>query len=113
MVNQGDIIWLDFDPQSGTEQKGRRPALVVSNDKYHKITIKRAIVCPITKTDKDYPIHIKLDENNEDMKAKGVVLSDQIKVVDLTTRNYEFIEKAPPEVTQEVVDIVKKLIDIP
>ena len=109
MVNQGDIIWLDFDPQSGTEQKGRRPGLVISNDNYHKITVKRAIVCPITNTDKDYPIHIKLNEKN---KTKGVILSDQVKVVDLTTRNCEFIEKAPREVIQEVVDIVKKLIEI-
>ena len=107
MVRHGDIIWLDFDPQSGTEQKGRRPALVVSNDRYHKITCKRAVVCPITKTDKDYPIHVKLDEN---VQTKGVILSDQMKVVDLASRNYEFIEKAPLEITQDVVDIISKLI---
>ena len=109
MVNQGDIIWIDFDPQSGTEQKGRRPALVVSNERYHKITRRRAVVCPITKTDKDYPIHVKLDGS---LQTKGVVLSDQMKVVDLASRNYEHFEKAPFEVTQEVVDIISKLVEI-
>ena len=47
--NQGDIIVLDFDPQAGFEQKGRRPALVVSNNKYNK-HCKMAMVCPITNT---------------------------------------------------------------
>ena len=110
MVSQGDVIWLDFDPQSGSEQKGRRPALVISNEKYHRITRTRAIVCPITKTDKNYPIHVKL---NEDLKTKGVVLTEQIKVVDLVSRNFELIEKAPPATTQEVVGIIEKLIEIP
>ena len=110
MVSQGDVIWLDFDPQSGTEQKGRRPALVVSNEKYHKITRNRAIVCPITKTDKNYPIHVRL---HDDLKTKGVVLTEQLKVVDLVSRNFELIEKAPPTTAQEVVDIVCKLIEIP
>jgi len=107
MVKQGDIIWLDFDPQQGTEQKGHRPALVISNHKYEQITPKRAIVCPITKTDKDYPIHVKLDERT---KTQGVILSDQVKVVDLETRGYTFIEKAPSDLADEVADIISDLI---
>ena len=104
MVNQGDIIWLDFDPGLGTEQKGRRPALVVSNEKYHNITQKRAIVCPITKTDRSYLTHIRLDS---DSVIQGVVLTDQMKVVDLVSRKYDFIERASDEVVSEVLDIIK------
>ena len=107
MVNQGDIIWLDFDPGLGTEQRGRRPALVVSNDKYHAITQKRAMVCPITKTDRNYPIHVKLDEESI---TQGVVLTDQIKVVDLISRRHDFIEKAPDSIVAEVLDIIKDLM---
>ena len=44
---QGEIIWLDFDPQSGHEQAGRRPALVLSHTTYNQ-KIGRAFVCPIT-----------------------------------------------------------------
>jgi mRNA interferase MazF len=31
---KGDIIWLDFDPQAGHEQRGRRPAIVISQKAY-------------------------------------------------------------------------------
>ena len=107
MVSQGDIVRLKFDPQQGTEQKGRRPALVVSNYKYEQITKKRAMVCPITNTDKDYPIHVRLDERT---KTKGVVLSDQVRVVDLEARGFSFIEKAPNDIVEEVVDIINDFI---
>jgi mRNA interferase MazF len=102
MVKRGDIIWLDFDPQSGTEQSGRRPAVVISNATFHHISKKRAIVCPITSTDKDYPIHIRLDERT---KTNGVVLSDQIRVVDLLARNFKLIESIPEDLLQKIVDI--------
>ena len=51
MVRQGYLIWVDFDPQIGYEQKGRRPALVISNETFNNFS-KMAIVCPITNTDK-------------------------------------------------------------
>jgi len=103
MVNQGDIIRLNFDPQMGSEQKGNRPALVVSNDKFHKISRKRAWVCPITRTDKNYPIHIPFDNRT---KTQGVILCDQIKTVDLEARGFEFIEKAPGDILQDTLDII-------
>ena len=54
---KGDFVALTFDPQSGHEQKGRRPALVVSNDLFNERT-GLALVCPITKTDRRIPFHI-------------------------------------------------------
>jgi len=54
---KGDFIAVTFDPQSGREQKGRRPALVVSNDLFNKHT-GLVIVCPITNTDRKFPFHI-------------------------------------------------------
>ena len=48
MVNQGDIIIVDFDPSLGSEQRGKRPGVVVSNDIYHKKTNGFFIVVPIT-----------------------------------------------------------------
>lgn len=66
MVTQGDIIIVDFDPSLGSEQKGRRPGLVVSNETYHKNTNGFAIVVPIT-SDKSYhfPLHVQLDERTK------------------------------------------------
>ncbi len=56
LPEQGDIVFLEFESQAGQEQKGRRPAFVVSNNTFNKFT-KMAIVCPITNTDRGYPLH--------------------------------------------------------
>lgn len=45
--DRGDVVWLSFDPQSGREQAGRRPALVLSPRAYNQRT-SLAILCPIT-----------------------------------------------------------------
>jgi len=108
MVKQGDIIWLDFDPQIGYEQKGRRPALVVSNKTFNNFS-KLAIVCPITNTNKDYPFHVKLDERT---KTTGVILSDQARTLDINARNYEFIEKVPDDILWDVIDIISGFVEI-
>ncbi|MBP1592114.1 MAG: type II toxin-antitoxin system PemK/MazF family toxin, partial [Oscillospiraceae bacterium] len=55
MVNQGDIIKVNLNPQRGHEQAGYRPALVVSNDTFNTYA-KLAIVCPITNTDNQFPL---------------------------------------------------------
>ena len=62
--NQGDIITMDFNPQKGHEQSGRRPAVILSNDilNHHS---SMAFVCPITNTNKHHPFHIELDDRTE------------------------------------------------
>jgi len=107
MVKQGNIIWLDFDPQIGYEQRGRRPALVISNDTFNKFS-KLAIVCPITSVDKNHPFHIKL---NNETKTTGVILCDQTRTLDINARNYEFIESISEEMLLEVIDIVYGFIE--
>lgn len=105
MVNvfeQGDIVYLDFDPQSGHEQRGRRPALVVSNDLYNRVS-NLTMVCPITHTDRAHPFHVRLDERT---KTDGVILCDQARMLDLNSRNASFVEKAPSEIIAEAVDLI-------
>jgi mRNA interferase MazF len=108
MVNQGDIIWLDFDPQAGHEQRGRRPALILSNDSFNNFS-KLAIVCPITNRDKDHPFHIKLDDRT---KTSGVILCDQVRTLDINARNFEYIENVTGDVLLDVLDIVQGFIEI-
>ena len=100
-AKQGDIIWLDFDPQAGHEQKGRRPAVVVSNDVFNGFTQKAALVCPVTSNDRGIPHHLALDERT---KTNGVVLTDQAKILDISKRNAEFIEVLPKDFVLELVD---------
>ena len=106
MVKQGSIITVDFDPQLGHEQKGRRPALVISNNLFNKYSAI-AIVCPITSTDKNHPLHVKL---NEKTKTKGVILCDQVKTMDIKVRNFKYIETIPEDILEDVVDIVFSVI---
>ena len=108
VFEQGDIILLDFDPQVGHEQRGRRPAFVVSNDVFNNFT-KAAIVCPITSTDRNLSLQVRLDYRT---RTQGVVMCEQVKALDLTRRNSRFLEKAPPDVTGEVVDMVFSFIEM-
>ena len=106
--NQGDIIYLNFNPQAGHEQRGRRPALVVSNHTYNRVT-KMALVCPITNTKRNFPLHVPLDLST---KTTGLIMCEQVKALDITIREAEFEEKAPDNIMQEVFDILYGIIEI-
>ncbi len=84
---KGDLITLSFDPQTGHEQKGRRPALVVSNDLFNRHT-GLAIVCPITNTDRKFPFHLAVPAASS---LTGFVMVEQVKSVDYTIRRAKFI----------------------
>ena len=87
---QGDIVYVDFNPTKGHEQKGYRPAIVISNDTYNEYT-KMAILCPITSNTKDFPTHYILEDTK---KIKGAVLCEHIKSIDYSARNIKLAEKA-------------------
>jgi len=102
MVRQGDIIKLDFDLQSGHEQAGFRPAVVISNDFFSTKT-NMAIVCPITNTSKPFPLHVPLDTRTT---TTGVVLCEHVKAVDVRARNSKVIEHIPDDLLREIVATV-------
>ena len=106
-MKQGDIIKLDFNPQTGHEQAGYRPAVVISNDFFNEKT-NLTIVCPITNTNRPFPLHVVL---NDKMKTTGVVLCEQLKTVDLGSRQYVFIEKMPGDLLDEIIGIVFSQIE--
>ena len=83
---QGDLIWLDFDPQAGHEQGGRRPAAVLSPKAYNQL-IGLALVCPVTSRVKGYPFEIVLPDG---LAVSGVALSDHVKSQDWRARHAEF-----------------------
>ena len=89
MPERGDIVWLDFDPQLGHEQAKRRPAIVLSADKYNSLT-GLAIFCPITSKVKGFPWEIPLPPG---LSISGVILSDQVKNLDWRARKAEYIDK--------------------
>src|SRR5262245_5810834 len=96
---QGDIVWLEFDPQAGHEQAGLRPALVISPSIYNR-AVGLAILCLITSKVKGYPFDILLPR---DFKVTGVILAEQIKSLDWRIRKARFIAKVTKEVLKEVI----------
>ena len=98
---QGDIVFLNCDPQAGHEQAGRRPAVVVSNDMYHRYVRGFAMACPITNTPKPFPLHIPLDKRT---KTTGVILCEQVKSFDFSARDAEFRETLPDDLLSDVLE---------
>ena len=92
---KGDFVALTFDPQSGHEQRGRRPALVVSNDLFNKHT-GLCIACPVTNSRRDYPFHVTIPD---DCEVIGVVMVEQVKSIDFRARNVKRIGPAPAAVS--------------
>jgi mRNA interferase MazF len=103
---KGDFIALTFDPQTGHEQKGRRPALVVSNDLFNKHT-GTCIACPISGTGRDYPFHVAIPAGQ---KVAGVVVVEQVKSLDYRMRDAKRIAVAPDSVLEEVLSILDACI---
>jgi mRNA interferase MazF len=86
---RGDVVWLDFDPQAGREQAGRRPALILSADEYNR-RVGLALCCPITSQKKGYPFEVDLPPG---LPVTGVALVDQLRSLDWKARRAEFFCK--------------------
>lgn len=89
----GDIVWLDFSPQTGHEQAGRRPAFVLTPaaDNRHGLML----CCPMTAKHKGYPFEVVTDE-------ESIVLADQVKSVDWRRRNAQFKGRASEPALKQV-----------
>ena len=104
---QGDIILMDFNPIKGHEQKGSRPAIVISNNVFNKNT-KMVIVCPITSNIKDYPTHYILEDTK---KINGAVLCEHIRSIDYEIRNIKFVEHASDNDLLSVIMLINSCIE--
>jgi mRNA interferase MazF len=106
-----DLVWLEFTPQAGSEQRGRRPALVISPKSYNG-KVGLALFCPLTSKVKGYPFEVELPDG---YAVSGVVLADQLKSLDWRSRRVKFIERISPDVMAMVTARVLPLLepDIP
>jgi mRNA interferase MazF len=103
---RGDIIQLELNPRTGSEQAGYRPAIVISPLAYNRIS-NILLVCPITSRKKGWPFEVELPGQ---MQTHGVVLVDQLRAVDSSARKAVFVEKSPPELIDEVLARLEPLI---
>jgi len=102
---QGDIVALSFDPQSGHEQKWRRPAIIISNKVFNQ-HLGLAFACPITNTKRDFPFHIECKSEN----ITGFIMAEQMKSIDYNSRNIKFIEKADQKTVNQILGIIDSII---
>lgn len=100
---KGDFVAVAFDPQSGHEQKGRRPALVVSNTLFNEQT-GIVIVCPLTTADRGYPFHVAVTDSPH---VTGFIMVEQVKSIDYHARDAKLIGKA----TEATLDVVLSILD--
>ena len=102
---QGDIIALSFDPQSGHKQKGQRPATVISNKIFNQ-HLGLAFACPITNTKRDFPFHVEVESKN----VTGFIMGEQMKSIEYHSRNIKFIEKANQKTVTQLLGIIDSVI---
>ena len=103
---KGDFVTVTLDPQSGHEQRGRRPALVVSNILFNKHT-GLAIVCPVTSTDRHSPFHVAVVDSPS---VTGFIMVERVKSIDLRGRQAKLIGRASQSVLEEVLSILDACI---
>ena len=106
-VKQGDIIKINLSPIKGHEQAGYRPVLVVNNAFLSRVS-NMTVVCPITNTDRQTPVHVRLDG----LTTTGFVMCDQVRAIDIRAREYKVIESVDKETLLEVCDIVQGAVDV-
>ena len=104
----GDFVWIEFDPQQGREQRGRRPALVLTPRRYNRRS-ELCVLCPITNRQKGYPFEVTIPAGQP---VAGVVLSDQVKSLSWQRRSAEFAGRAPQEVLLQARGKIKALLQL-
>jgi mRNA interferase MazF len=104
----GHLVWLTFDPQAGHEQRGRRPALILS-PRIYNAKARLAIACPVTSRAKGYPFEVALPDDGD---ITGVILADHVKNVDWNARKVEFAATVPPEVLTDVRERLRVLLGL-
>ena len=110
--DRGDIVWIDFEPSVGTEQKGTRPALVLSPKEVNRM-VGHFICVPISQgANLNRTLGFTVSLIGTGLKTQGVVISDQIKAVDPVERNARFIETAPQYIIEEVLGKLAVILGI-
>ena len=106
LPKRSQFIWLNFDPQSGHEQQGHRPALVVSKTEFNQ-KMGFALVCPVSTTERKNPFYVSIPDN---LAVKGVIMCDQIRSLDYRAREAKFICDCPNLLLQDVLRRIKPIL---
>jgi mRNA interferase MazF len=107
--DRGDFVWLDFTPNAGTEQGGRRPALVLSAKDYN-IATGHCFVVPVTSvTGKLTSFDVAVPRG---AKLDGVIIANQVRDLDWTARAADFHSKCDDETLHAVLGRIEAILSI-
>ncbi|MCX7097657.1 MAG: type II toxin-antitoxin system PemK/MazF family toxin [Methylococcales bacterium] len=105
--DQGDIVWLSFDPSSGKEIIKRRPAYVISRKLFNEHT-GLALVAPISSTIRGIKLEVVLDD---ELATQGAILIHQVKSLDFIEREAQFIERVSQATVEQVKALLKVIVE--
>jgi mRNA interferase MazF len=101
-VQRGDVIWALFEPRSGSEQHGFRPALLISNDRFNQAKHWHSlIVIPISSKSKLSPSIVCIPKNTVGLQMDSYLICHQVTVLD-RSKLRDVIGQLPPELLKEV-----------
>ena len=104
----GDFIWIDLDPTKGHEQRGRRPAMVISPLAYNQ-RVELCLACPLTSQAKGYPFEVAIPGG---LGVTGVVLADQVRCLSWPARHAALIARAPGDLLEDVRQKLAALMEV-
>ncbi|RWU86452.1 type II toxin-antitoxin system PemK/MazF family toxin [Lactiplantibacillus plantarum] len=102
ILEQGTIIWVNFQPVKGHEQDGIRPALVVSISDFQRLN-NLIMVMPISNRKQSFPMHVPLDSRTQ---TTGSILTEHIKSIDPNERLVKVVEMCPNDKVQQALDLL-------
>lgn len=97
---RGDLVYVNFNPQAGHEQAGKRPGIILSPKSFNHVT-GFAIICPITRQQKEYPFEVVLPDG---LAFEGVILTDQVKSLDWRARQVQIKGAVSADIVTECLD---------
>jgi mRNA interferase MazF len=83
-IQRGEVYWVDLNPVVGREQKGIRPAVVVSSDKVNSAPLV-VLVVPGTHgrhVRTDYPENVRVPAGEANLPDETVFMTFQMRAVD-------------------------------
>lgn len=110
VFGRGDVVSVPLDPAMGHEQRGTRPALVLTSKDFNNLG--DVLVAPITQGD-DFSRHagFAVSLTGTGCKTQGVALINKVRMLDLVARKARRVERAPQTVIDEALGRLVALLD--
>ena len=109
VFDRGDIVSVPLDPLLGCEQRGTRPALVLTTKNFNRLG--DVLVAPISQGgDHARYAGFAVNLTGSGCKTQGVALVNKIRMLDLTARQAKKIERAPPMVIEDALSRIEAML---